>query len=509
MNIVKRINVFSLVNLITFTLVIPFNSIFTEACTSMMIGKNATVDGSVILAANDDWSGTPSHLVRVPRKKHNPDETFTLIRGEKIPQVDVTYAYTFASCVYDTGTRKDESWLFGMNENQVAVSMDGVYNFKELSLDGHLLEADDLSLLVLERAKSAREAVRMLGALITKYGFNTSSIYGAEGTVTMAIADPNEGWWFEPVPGGKWIAKKVPDNMASFRPNSFGIHEVDLDDKDNFMMSEDLVDYAIEKGWFDPKENVPFDFAKVYTQRVERGNETDTYNNLRRWRMASLLSGQEQSEDELIYEVVPTKKITVRDAMAVLRDALEGTKYDLSKVPEAGRYGDPFFKGMGDSISRSGTVVSQVVHLRSWMPNEIGGVMWVAFDTPATSVYVPWYAGITETPKGYTIGYAQQYDPASAWWRFQEVGNLSRRQFNKAAEKDVKPVWKKFEDEEFALAGAIEKTALDLYEKSSKEESIQFLNNYSNAQGMKASEMALDLANKLRGKYLDNSVIDW
>lgn len=195
--------------------------------------------------------------------------------------------------------------------------------------------------------------------------------------------------------------------------------------------------------------------------------------------------------------------------MGVLRDGLQGTKYDLSKRPESGRYGNPFFEGMSDSISRSGTVVSQVVHLRNWLPNEIGGGMWVAFGIPATSVYVLWYAGILETPKGYTVGHSQQYDPTSALWRFQEVGNLSRRRFNQAAEKDVKSGWKKFEDQEFAIAGTIEKAAIGLYNNSGKAVAVQFLNTYSNTQGIKASEMALDLGNKLRGKYLDHSVIDW
>jgi dipeptidase len=225
--------------------------------------------------------------------------------------------------------------------------------------------------------------------------------------------------------------------------------------------------------------------------------------------MASLFSGKDLPEDELIYEVVPNKKVTVRDVMAVLRDALEGTKYDLTKVPEAGPYGNPFHAEWGKSLSRGGTVVSQVVHLRSWMPNEIGGVMWVAFDTPATSVYVPWYAGILETPKGYTIGHATNYDPNSAWWRFQELGNLCYRRFNETAEKDVKPAWKQFEDQEFAVGESIEKIALDLYKNSGKDAASQLLNTYSNAQGIRALEKARSLANTLRGKYLDNTIVAW
>jgi dipeptidase len=481
------------------------------ACTSIIIGKNATKDGAVILAANDDWPGYPSHLLRVPGKRHKPGETFTTIRGGSIPQVARTYAYISASCVYDTGTRKNESWLFGMNENQVAVSMNGVYDcrtcFQNLDASGNLLECDDLSLLVLERAKTARQAVEMLGKLIDEYGFNNSSIWGAEGTATIAIADPHEGWWFEPVPGGQWVARGVPDNMASFRPNHYGIQEVILNDRNNFVLSEDLVSFATAQGWYDPAQGEPFNFSKAYSI-AEWGSETEPGNNLRIWRMASLFSGQEQDPNRIVYEV-PAQYITVQDAMVVLRDTLEGTEYDPRNKPEAGPYRNPFSEGYGSTISRSGTVVSLVAHLRSWLPNEIGGLMWVAFDTPTTSVYTPWYAGIFETPKAYQIGQALVYDVEAAWWNFQELGNLCYRRYNQAALQDVIPEWKEFESKLFADQETIEASAHALYNKRNPQRVMKFLNDYCNAIGIESVSKARVLANKLKGKYLDNSVLDW
>ncbi len=105
------------------------------------------------------------------------------------------------------------------------------------------------------------------------------------------------------------------------------------------------------------------------------------------------------------------------------------------------------------------------MQLRSSMPNEIAGVMWVAMDTPATSVYTPWYLGIKEVPKSYSIGEPGNYDPESAWWNFQEVGNLCYRRFNEAAPLDVIPVWKEFETKQFISMKETEQKAMQLYNK--------------------------------------------
>jgi len=477
------------------------------ACTVILIGKDATADGSVVLAANDDWPGYPSHLVHVPGKKHATGEMYTLVRGKRIPQVETTFGYNYVCCVYSTGTRK-ESWLYGINENQVAVAMAGAYNFKEFDTEGCELEADDLPWLVLERAKTARDGLEIITGLIDELGLDGGSV-DEGGSVSLAIADPDEGWWFEPIPGGPWMATRVPDNAVSFRPNCFGTHVVDLNDKANLLISDNLVNLAVANGWYKP--GTPFDYVGTYClsrDRSEGFHETDPVNAMRRWRMASLFSGKKLPEKRVAYEVVPENKITIRGVMAVLRDYLQGTEYDLSKAPGSGAYGNPFHEDWGIGLSRAGTVVSIVTQLRSRLPNEIGGIMWVAFDTPATSVYVPWYLGITDTPEPYKVGEAGKYNDGSAWWNFQEVGNLCFRRYHDAALKDVIPAWKTFEDREFEEIGSIDKKALQLYREKGRAAAREFLNEYSNLQGIRAMETAAALKNRLRGKYLDNTVVE-
>lgn len=215
----------------------------TEGCTVILIGKEATSDGSVIiLAANDDWPGYPSRLVHVPGKRHAPNEQFTLVRGRKIPQVRRTFSYNYVCSAYETGTRK-VSWIYGINENHVAVAMAGTYNFRQLGTQGCQMEADDLPWVVLERAHTARDGIEIMTSLMDEYGFAGGSVDEA-GSVAMAVADAREGWWFEPIPGGVWLSTRVPDNRVTFRPNCIGTHGVDINDRKNVLSSKNMVSYA-------------------------------------------------------------------------------------------------------------------------------------------------------------------------------------------------------------------------------------------------------------------------
>ena len=500
-----------------------FSSVVASACTSLIIGKDATVDGSVIIGGNCDFGGHRGRMVYVPRMEHKPGETFKLYRGKEIPQVPVTYAYIYCGHERDVLHRmraqyaeytppvKDDAWIYGMNEYQVAVCGDSAFS-RPLPEVG-IVEPGDLRFLILERAKTAREGIEIAGELIEKYGYAPCMGFGRENLdwSVMAIGDPNEGWWLELAGDKNWVAMRVPDNMASARPNCYGIHKVDFDDKANFVYSKNLVNYAVEKGWYDPASGEPFDFAKIYG--VQKGpeyfwSETSLGNAPRRWRMASLFAGKDLPEDELTYEVIPDRKVTVKDAMAVMTDVLEGTKYDLAKQPEAGPFGNPFFYGAGKyprSVGQIGTAYSIVAQLRNWLPNEIGGVCWVSLDNGYTGVYIPWYAGITEVPPAFSFAEEGEYSEDSAWWVFNELSNLTLRRFSDAI-KDVRPVWRAFQDQEFTLQEAIERTALELYRKD-KSLARSFLTTYSNSLGMKAFDMAKDMANKLRGKYQDQTMI--
>lgn len=267
-------------------------------CFSIIAGKQTTADGHVLIGANNDWPGYPGHIHHAPARSHPPGSRHRLVGGMEIPQVARTFAYTCTTTAYETG-HLTESWWGGVNENQVAVGMQGVYAFKSCET-GPGLEADDLTILILERGKTARQSIRMLGELIAEYGFSVSSIEGAAGCANIAIADPEEGFFFEIAPGGHWCAKRVEDDEAEVRPNCFGIQTVDFDDPILFMWSEHLVRHAVEQGWYDPAAGKPFNFHAVYSNNdpiCVYGKADDPVNAHRRWRALNIISGTDPDPD--------------------------------------------------------------------------------------------------------------------------------------------------------------------------------------------------------------------
>lgn len=399
-------------------------------CTCTIIGRDATEDGSVLLGANNDWDRTPGRLRYVPRMEHGRDESFRTVRGFEIPQAETTFAYHYTCCVYPIGHRSD-AWAEGMNEHQVAVAQTGVHAFQPIDASGAALEADDIPWIILERAASARQAIELVGELVAQYGFNTSSWEGAEGVAVFAVADPKEGWWLELAPGHHWVAQRVPDDMASVRVNCLGIHDADLNDRENVLCSRGLAEYAAARGW--GGEPAHFDFSGLYGRDKsinEWGPELDKLNMYRRWRAMSLYARRDLPEDELIYQVRPAKKLNVDDVKAVLRDVYAGTCHDLTTVPEAGPFGDPFHDGpCCYSLAQVGTVASMVAHLRSWLPDAFGGIMWVALSNPHTSFYFPIPAGAGRLPARFSQTKTMKGEDKSAWWIFKDVGLLTSRRY--------------------------------------------------------------------------------
>ncbi|MCR6544254.1 dipeptidase [Dehalobacterium formicoaceticum] len=476
-------------------------------CFSLIVGKDATQDGSVILGANNDWPGYPGHILYTPRKQHGKDAKSLLASGKEIPELDETFAYTHTTTAYTTGTR-DESWMYGVNENQVAVSIMGVYAFKQIpSANG--IEADDLTILVLERGKTARQSVEMLGELIKEHGFSVSSIEGAAGSVVMGIADPKEGFWLEVIPGGHWVAKRVPDDMISVRPNCFGVQEVDFQDPDNFLWSEGVAEFAEAQGWHRPNEGTNFNFSSCYSDDVAicaYGKADDPVNAYRRWRAMNIATGIDYPLDELVYEAVPKEKISVKDAMNILRDTLEGTKYDLTKAPEAGVHKNPFWMEVSSSIGQGGTVLSMIAHLRDNMPNEIGGQMWFSLANGHLSTFLPCYIGSKGMPTEFKIGEILEFDENSAWWVFQELGELCYRNYQEIAKKEVIPVFRAMEDETLALLSVMEKCFLELYQEN-PELALETMKFFTTGKALIALDVAKKLSRKIKGKYLANVIM--
>ncbi len=457
-----------------------------DKCTTIVVGKNATADGSVLLGHNEDWGQYLMPLRWNPREKHQPGETLKLRDGQAIPQVEETYAFIWSAAECN-----------GISELQVAMADDTGSCRKELFQNERGIDLEEFVSLALRRSRTAREAVLIMGGLIEKYGYRSHN--GIDGDI-FSIADPNEGWWMEVAIGGLWVARRVPDDAFVVLANRFRIGEVDLKDPSRFLASPNLIDYAKQKRWYDPAQG-PFDFQRAY------GTDEDgraAYNTRREWRGNELLSGQKFLEEGNPLTVVPAKRLTPRDLMALLRDHYEGTEYDLT---QGYKKGSPHHTSER-TICRMATDATTVAHLRGWLPPEIGGVLWLSVGTPCSSVYVPYYLGVLGFPTPYTF-LSDEYDRDNAFWVFNSLENLTDWNYAEKGKTEsggtraidyVAGFWKDFEEREFTVQAAVEKTALELY-REDKALARFFLDAHSNALGLKAFTDAQALADTLRTRY--------
>jgi len=467
-----------LVMTLVFTLILTMSAGLAFGCTTIIVGKNNTADGSVMIAHSEELGDSPQHLVVIPRKTHEAGEMYISYSGAKIPQPETTYAY-IASTIFDKEYYPGD-FTTGINEYQVSVAnnMSWTRGVPEDTawdvIDGGIFWTE-FTQLVLERCKTAREGVALMGKLCEEYHLSCDpgTMYG--------IADPTEGWFIEIARDGQWIAQRVPDNGFDMRANSYRIGSVDLDSPD-ILHSPNLVQYATDKGWYDPKTGL-FSFADVYG---DPPNQEDGYNTLRHQLVTELLTDY--------------GKISADELMNLLRSAYEGTEY-YNADPNTG---SPFHTDIR-TISRTNTEVTSVAQLRSWLPAEVGGVIWWSFATSKTSPYVPWYYGATSFPDAYTKG--TDVDPTdSAYWAFDDIRKYVDKNYARTIDK-VTNTWGPIEAEEFSKQSPMEAKALKLYKESGPAAAAQYLNDYSNAQGEKVYGMAKELLTDLQAdavKYFND-----
>lgn len=421
-------------------------------CSSLAAGKKATVDRSVLFGHNEDDSPCPTLMHVVPRINHEPGETITLWNGGTLEQVvGETWAYIWS---YMPGYAFSDSYL---NEWGVAIASDA--SGSREPAPGDLTDGGITywtRRVVAERAKTAREGVLLIGEMNERFGYDSSGR-------TLIVADPKEAWLVQQVRGRHWCAQRVPDDHVAFIPNRYTIREVNLKDKKNFLASPGLIEHAIEMGWYDPESGEPFEFAKAY------GNITKM--DTRQWGALLLLTGIEYDPEEMApFSIKPNRKLSVKDITEVLRSHYEGTVYEPDwTVGYWPHSANP------RRICVGSTQESFVMQLRSDMPSFIGNVYWRAQGTPCSTVYSPWYSGILEIPKPYSVGKSNRtsapleyYDPNaaddmnSAYWAFRKMADLVEEDYL-TRKTLVRSVWDDYEEAAFALQDEIEKTALKIY----------------------------------------------
>ena len=479
-------------------------------CCSLVVGKKASATGCVLFATNDDWPGCPGHVHYTAGRNWAKDEKFITVKGTGIPQPACTYGYTYTAAAYETGTR-NVSWADGVNDQRVAVSMQGVYAFQNYQKDGDLLECDDVVILMLERGKSARDAIEKVGTLINQYGYTVSSIPGAEGTAAFAVADPDEAFFLEVGPGGYWCARRVDDDHVEYRPNCFGIGDVDFNDSEKFICSPGLYELAVEKKLIQDGDTLNFakHFGGDYTTlNPKYGGALNPVNTLRKWTVLHRLGGLAVEPEVPLYDCKPMKPVTLRGLMDIMRDDLHDTPYSLAEKPEAGRYHNPFWMEVGTSIAQGGTVICMLAELDRKLPAQLGSRVWFAFCNARLAPFVPCYTGGRGLPEEYQRGECGEFDMSSAWWCFQETAENCYRNYEAIVSVEVIPVFEKLEDKFISTLDNAQEKAAEKY-ASEPEQACKDLTEATDRFAKEAMETAAAVGRRIKGKYLCNTVLDW
>ena len=433
-----------------------------ERCSSLIVGKNVSADGSVILAHNEDLGNYPAqHHVYVPRQAHGPNEFIVTFDGAQVPQPSVTYAY-IATEIFDIDYCPGQT-TSGINEYQVAVVNNMSYRRDPEPEPHHpagRIIWTEFTRFALERATTAREAVAVIGNLASKYklGYDTGTMFG--------VTDLNEGWWVEVTQEGQWVAQRVRDDSTGFRANIFRIGVVDRGNPD-FMYSKDLVSYAKSKGW---DSFGPFNFSEVYGDPDKLNNPYNTHREDR----AKYLLGQH----------LPS--IKPEHIMAIWRDHYEGTDWDQTIGYTKGSPHQTYER----TLCSIYTEVSVVCQSRGWLPAEIGALCWRAMATPCTSIYTPWYLGGKDVPKEFQTG-DNQYTRKSAYWTFRYLALSADIRYGRTI-KELKSEIQAFEKDEMESQAQIEDAALKLYAKD-KAKASEYLSKYT----AELAEKAIQKGNSL------------
>ncbi|MCF7810392.1 C69 family dipeptidase [bacterium] len=482
-----------------------------NACTNLLVSKGASADGSVMITYTCDAEFHP-RLEYLPAEDHAPGDSLEIknwngeVRG-KIAQVPHTYA------VVDL-----------MNEHQLTISETTFSGIKELRNPNGLLHYWDLMTLALQRAKTAREAINVMTGLVADYGYRSTG-------ESFSIADSKECWYMEmtgPGEGGsgaEWVALKVPDGYISCHANKARIGEFPLDDPENCLYSENVIDFAIEKGLYNPEDGKPFRYCDVYcppTPKNQRYAATRVWSIFRRAAPSQDFSPDyhravENAEPYPLW-IKPDKKLTLDDVFSLMRDHYENTDYDMRKGLDAGPYGNPNrWRPMWftvDSveyawerpISTQQTGFSFVSQSRDWLPDEIGGVYWYGVDDTYTTCYSPLYCSIDSLPQSFTIGSLQEFSWNSAWWVFNFVANYACLKYSYMIE-DIQATQRNIEWTYMAMQPLVEAKALQLH-RDNPELLTEYLTDYSVSNAENMVESWRKLGEQLIVKYNDGYVKD-
>ena len=482
------------------------------ACTNFIVGKKASADGSVMCTYSADDYGMFLGLCHYPAGKHAKGEMLQIYDWDtkeyhgQIPQVAETY-----------------NVIGNINEYQVTIGETTFGGREEMVDTTGILDYGSLIYIALQRSKTAREAISVMTRLVETYGFCS------EGE-TFTICDPNEAWIMEMMgkgPGSKgvvWVAVRIPDDAICAHANQSRIRTFDQKDKKNVMFSKDCIKFARSKGWFTGKDK-DFSFCDVYaapTFSGRRACEARVWSFFNRFgdmdKYLPYVEGKVKDAEPMPLWIVPNKKVSLQDLEASMRDHYEGTPFDLGNDLGQGVWEMPYrptplsFKVDGKAyfnerpVSTQQTAFSYVSQMRSWLPRQIGGVLWFGNDDGNMVAYTPIYCGNTVQPECYNTPGADAvtFSDKNAFWVCNWVSNMVYPRYSQMF-PSLKEVRDSLDNSYIANQGEIEKQALKLYGES-EQKAVDYLTDYSNTQAQQMLARWKELAIYLIVKYNDMAV---
>jgi dipeptidase len=494
----------------------------SDACTVIMVGKDASTDGSTMATHTADCGTCDWTWRKVPAADHKPGEmrrlyTISQMRtwppkeglkwdlikkdfaGVEIPEPAHTYGYMHG--------------VFGyMNDQQLGIGESTIGNVRKISnpTPSAKTNISMLTLLAMERCRTAREAIRLMGGLAEKYGYGF-----VDGGEMLAVADPREVWIFEIFPAGPlwtpesgkpgavWCAERVPDDMVSVCPNESRIGEIDLANQDYFLASPNAVSFAVEQKLYDPASGQPFNWKRTYSPGPGSALSSNGMRQ-RLWRFFSAVAPSQnyrtdRENMDFPFAVKPDKKISVQDVMALTRDKSYGTPFDPVQGIRGGPFQNPNYWARTRKISVANAEYTSVTQGRAWLPDPVGGIVWLAWGAQDTACYMPFYAGVTAVPKSFNVGDHFEFNRASARWAFDYVDFHAQVIYSEAI-KDVQKAQREWEDGAFTKMAEIDKQAQALFAKSPAE-AVALLTKFSNENAEKVVAAWWDLGDALLVKY--------
>lgn len=516
-----------------------------NACTNYLITKGASADGSTMISYSADSHVLYGELYHWPAGIWPEGTMMDVVEWDsgkylgKIKQARQTY-----------------NVVGNINEYQLAIGETTFTGLEILeSQEGSLIDYGSLIYITLQRAKTAREAIKVFHELTSTYGYHSTG-------ESFSIADPNEVWILEMIgkgngyKGAVWVARMVPDGYVSAHANQARITTFPLADGkisvtekdfDKFMKnsaittiySNDVITFAREKGLF-KGEDKNFSFSDTYNP-VDFGGAR--FCEMRVWTMFNRVTtgmdqyfdyvkGKIRHDDKLANGDVnenryatnrmplwikPDKKVKLEDMFEFMRDHLQGTELDMSKDFGAEPFGLPIrwrpltWEVDGVSYCHERVTVTQqtgfsfIAQMRSWLPNPIGGILWFGVDDASCSIYMPMYCSITKAPYSIERGHGAMmtWSDDAAFWVFNQVSNFAYTRWNIIYPEILEKIHN-YEQEFIINTSTIDTKALALF-KENPESAINYLTDYSTRLGDKVTDDWRHFYRYLFMKYMDGN----